>query len=71
MWVGLQFEIVVFPDHTYLFFSVLRFHCLSLFVWKDAVIFSCIVKIVKEARSVTMNIFRKKYFLFKSFVKIE
>ena len=27
--------------------------------------------IFKEARSVTMNIFRKKYFLFKSFVKIE
>ena len=26
---------------------------------------------VKETRSVTMNIFRKKYFLFKSFVKIE
>ena len=25
----------------------------------------------KETRSVTMNIFRKKYFLFKSFVKIE
>ena len=28
--------------------------------------------LVKEARSVTMNIFRnKKYFLFKSFVKVE
>ena len=26
---------------------------------------------VKETRSVSMNIFRKKYFLFKSFVKIE
>ena len=26
---------------------------------------------IKETRSVTMNIFRKKYFLFKSFVKIE
>ena len=26
---------------------------------------------LKETRSVTMNIFRKKYFLFKSFVKIE
>ena len=25
----------------------------------------------KETRSVTMNIFRKKYFLFKSFVKVE
>ena len=25
----------------------------------------------KETRSVTMNIFRKKYFLFKSFVKTE
>ena len=28
-------------------------------------------KVIKETRSVTMNIFRKKYFLFKSFVKIE
>ena len=27
--------------------------------------------IFKETRSVTMNIFRKEYFLFKSFVKIE
>ena len=27
--------------------------------------------VIKETRSVTMNIFRKKYFLFKSFVKIE
>ena len=26
---------------------------------------------VKETRSVTMNIFRKKYFLFKSLVKVE
>ena len=26
---------------------------------------------VKETRSVSMNIFRKKYFLFKSFEKIE
>ena len=26
---------------------------------------------LKETRSVTMNIFRKKYFLIKSFVKIE
>ena len=26
---------------------------------------------IKETRSVTMNIFRKKYFLFKSFIKIE
>ena len=26
---------------------------------------------IKETRSVTINIFRKKYFLFKSFVKIE
>ena len=26
---------------------------------------------VKAAYSVTMNIFRKKYFLFKSFVKVE
>ena len=26
---------------------------------------------VKETRSVTMNIFRKIFFLFKSFVKIE
>ena len=26
---------------------------------------------IKGTRSVTMNIFRKKYFLFKSFVKIE
>ena len=25
----------------------------------------------KETRSVTINIFRKKYFLFKSFLKIE
>ena len=28
-------------------------------------------KTVKAAYSVTMNIFRKKYFLFKSFVKVE
>ena len=28
-------------------------------------------RILKEARSVTMNIFRKKKILFKSFVKIE
>ena len=28
-------------------------------------------KRLKETRSVSMNIFRKKYFLFKSFVKIE
>ena len=27
--------------------------------------------LIKETKSVTMNIFRKKYFLFKSFVKIE
>ena len=27
--------------------------------------------ILKETRSATMNIFRKKYFLFKSFVKLE
>ena len=27
--------------------------------------------LVKETRSVTMKFFRKKYFLFKSFVKIE
>ena len=27
--------------------------------------------IVKETRSVSMDIFRKKYFLFKLFVKIE
>ena len=26
---------------------------------------------IKETRSVTMNIFSKKYFLFKSFVKLE
>ena len=26
---------------------------------------------LKETRSVTMNIFRKKYFVFKSFVEIE
>ena len=26
---------------------------------------------LKETRSVTLNVFRKKYFLFKSFVKIE
>ena len=29
------------------------------------------MSIIKETRSVTMNIFRKKYFLFKSFVKVE
>ena len=28
-------------------------------------------KSLKETKSVTMNIFRKKYFLFKSFVKVE
>ena len=27
--------------------------------------------VVKAAYSVTMNIFRKKYFLFKSFAKVE
>ena len=27
--------------------------------------------LLKAAYSVTMNIFRKKYFLFKSFVKVE
>ena len=64
MLVGLQFAIVVFPDHTHLLFQSLRFHFLSLYVWKDAVVFSCIVKIVKEARSVTMNIFRKKNIFF-------
>ena len=26
---------------------------------------------IKEAKSATMNIFHKKYFLFKSFVKVE
>ena len=31
----------------------------------------CILIQIKETRSVTMTIFRKKYFLFKSFVKIE
>ena len=31
----------------------------------------CQLSYFKETRSVTMNIFRKKYFLFKSFVKIE
>ena len=30
-----------------------------------------ICRTLKETRSVTMNIFRKKSFLFKSFVKIE
>ena len=29
------------------------------------------LKCLKETRSVTMNIFKKKTFLFKSFVKIE
>ena len=28
-------------------------------------------RLIKEARSVTINILSKKYFLFKSFVKIE
>ena len=28
-------------------------------------------RLLKETRSVTMNIFRKRYFLFNSFVKIE
>ena len=33
---------------------------------------SCFIEFIKETRSVSMNIFRKKkYFLFKSFVKIE
>ena len=31
----------------------------------------CILLQIKETRSVTMTIFRKTYFLFKSFVKIE
>ena len=30
-----------------------------------------ILEMFKETRSVTMNIFRKKFFLFKSFVKVE
>ena len=30
-----------------------------------------LVRIIKAAYSVTMNIFRKKYFLFKSFAKVE
>ena len=30
-----------------------------------------VVTPVKETKSATMNIFRKKYFLFKSFVKVE
>ena len=30
-----------------------------------------IIKMFKVTKSVTMNIFRKKYFLFKSFVKVE
>ena len=29
------------------------------------------LRTLKKTRSVTMNIFRKKYFFFKSFVKIE
>ena len=36
-------------------------------VWNGYILFN----IFKETRSVTMNIFRKKNFLFKSFVKIE
>ena len=28
-------------------------------------------KLLKETKSATMNIFQKKYFLFKSFVKVE
>ena len=34
-------------------------------------IFKICLIALKETRSATMNIFRKKYFLFKSFVKIE
>ena len=34
---------------------------------EDVSVYMCF----KETRSVTMNIFRRKYFLFKSFVKIE
>ena len=41
-------------------YHVIEIFVLSNFEWP-----------LKEARSVTLNIFRKKSFLFKSFVKIE
>ena len=41
------------------------------FLEKDSVYDRLHIVPIKAACSVTMNIFRKKYFLFKSFVKVE
>ena len=44
---------------------------IALIKWMGPLFRLLILFLFKETRSVTMNIFRKKYFLFKSFVKIE
>ena len=58
--------------------SDLGLHCLSMSYKKDARLiyglssgFLPISLMVKETKSATKNIFRKKSFLFKSFVKVE
>ena len=47
----------------------LRYAARSIYVVKSFILSK--KKLIKSAYSVNMNIFEKKYFLFKSFVKVE
>ena len=59
----------------YIFLLLVNSGHMVYMVFNDTVLkyrmYSIILGCFKAAYSVTMNIFRKKYFLFKSFVKVE